>query len=41
MAKRIGATTTEIASSSHVAMMSHPRETAALIVRAVRRTARS
>lgn len=36
MAKRIGARTVELRTSSHVAMMSHPRETADLIVRAAR-----
>ena len=34
MAKRIGATTVELADSSHVAMISHPAETTALILRA-------
>jgi pimeloyl-ACP methyl ester carboxylesterase len=36
MARRIGATTTEIKRSSHVVMMSHPRETTTLILRASR-----
>lgn len=34
MAKRIGATTVELRDSSHVAMMSNPRRTVALILRA-------
>jgi hypothetical protein len=36
MAGRIGATTIELKTSSHVAMMSHPAQTTKLILRAVK-----
>jgi hypothetical protein len=36
MAEKIGATTIELARSSHVAMMSHPARTTKLILRAAR-----